>query len=128
MSSGKKIGVAVVVLIAIGGMVGFSIATRNRGLIAVEASLVYRQDLVQSVTANGEIKPLRYVNIGADSAGRITRLDLEEGDRVEEGDFLVQIESIQNEAEVRSAQASLDAAQTELEGMEASIRAAEETF
>lgn len=128
MSSGKKIAVAVLVVVVIGGMVGFSIATRNRGLIAVEAGLVYRQDLVQSVTANGEIKPLRYVNIGADSAGRITQLDLEEGDRVEAGDFLVQIESIQNEAEVRSAQASLDAAQTELEGMEASIRAAESSL
>ena len=31
MSSGKKIVVAVLVLVVIMGMVGFSIATRNRG-------------------------------------------------------------------------------------------------
>ena len=57
--------------------------------------------------------------------GRITQMDLSEGDVVEEGDFLIQIESIQNEADVQSAQASLDAALSELEGMAASIRASE---
>lgn len=125
MSPLKKALIALTVVVAMLGMVGYAIATRNRGLLAVEAGRVTLQDIVQSVTANGEIKPRDYVNISADVMGRITHMDLAEGDRVEEGDLLLQIESIQNEAEVQSAQASLDAALSELEGMEASIRAAQ---
>ena len=125
MSSLKKALIALTVLVVILATLGFSVATRNRGLVAVEAAQVYRQDIVQSVTANGEVKPLRYVNISSNVMGRITELSLVEGDSVELNDFLVQIESIQNEADVLSAQASLDAAASELVGMEASIRASE---
>jgi HlyD family secretion protein len=125
MSSVKKALIAIVVVVAILAMVGYAVATRNRGLLAVEAGVVIVQDIVQSVTANGEVKPLRYVNIGADVMGRITDMPVAEGDQVAQGDFLLQIESIQNEADVQSAQASLDAALAELEGMEASIRSAE---
>ena len=125
MSPWKKVSIALVVAVMILSMVGYAVATRNRGLLAVEAEAVTRQDIVESVTANGEVKPKDYVNIGADVMGRITQMDLAEGDVVEEGDFLIQIESIQNEAEVQSAQASLDAALSELEGMAASIRASE---
>src|SRR5262249_38481236 len=42
-----------------------------------------------------------------------------------EGALLVQLESIQSEADVRAAEASLDSAQAEVEGMAASIRSAE---
>ncbi len=125
MSPWKKVSIALVVAVMILSMVGYAVATRNRGLLAVEAEEVTRQDIVESVTANGEVKPKDYVNIGADVMGRITQMDLAEGDVVEEGDFLIQIESIQNEADVQSAQASLDAALSELEGMAASIRASE---
>ncbi len=125
MSPWKKVSIALVVAVMILSMVGYAVATRNRGLLAVEAEEVTRQDIVESVTANGEVKPKDYVNIGADVMGRITQMDLAEGDVVEEGDFLVQIESIQNEADVQSAQASLDVALSELEGMAASIRASE---
>jgi HlyD family secretion protein len=125
MSYMKKALIALTVLVVMLAMLGYSVATRNRGLVQVEAAEVFRQDIVQSVTANGEVKPLRYVNISSNIMGRITELNHVEGDRVQRNDFLVQIESIQNEADVQSAQASLDAALAELEGMEASIRASE---
>jgi len=57
--------------------------------------------------------------------GRIVRLPVKEGDRVRDGDLLVQLESVQSEADVKAAEAALDAAQTEVEGMSASIRSAE---
>lgn len=125
MRSMTKVLVALTVVVMMLAMIGYSVVTRNRGLVEVEAAEVYRQDIVQLVTANGEVKPLRYVNIGSNVMGRIMELNLVEGDSVEKDDFLVQIESIQNQADVQSAQASLDAAASELEGMEASIRASE---
>src|SRR3989454_8968162 len=127
MTTKKKVVIAAVVAVAISSTVGYSIFARNRGVVAVKAGRVLRQDLTQTVSANGEIKPKKYVNVSSNMMGRIVRLPVKEGDRVREGNLLVQIESIQSEADVRSAEASLDAAETELEGMSASIRSAEAT-
>ena len=84
-----------------------------------------RQDLTQTVSANGEIKPKKYVNVSSNMMGRIVRLPVKEGDHVRDGELLVQLESIQSEADVQAAEASLDAAGTEVEGMAASIRSGE---
>jgi multidrug efflux pump subunit AcrA (membrane-fusion protein) len=82
-------------------------------------------DLTQSVSANGEIKPKKSVNISSNAMGRIVSMPVHEGDHVKEGDLLVRLESIQTEADVKSAEAMLDAAQSETEGMAAQLRAAE---
>jgi HlyD family secretion protein len=125
MTTKKKVFIAAVGAVAVFSTVGYSILARNRGIVAVQAGRVVRQDLTQTVSANGEIKPKKYVNVSSNMMGRIIRLPVKEGDHVREGDLLVQLESIQSEADVRAAQASLDAAQTEVEGMAASIRSAE---
>src|ERR1044071_175844 len=111
MTTKKKGLIAVVVVAAIGSTVCYSIVVRNRGVVAVQAGRVTRQDLTQTVSANGEIKPKKYVNVSSNMMGRIVRLPVKEGDRVRTGDLLVQLEAIQSEADVRSAQASLDASQ-----------------
>ena len=69
MSPWKKVSIALVVAVMILSMVGYAVATRNRGLLAVEAEEVTRQDIVESVTANGEVKPKDYVNIGGGRDG-----------------------------------------------------------
>src|SRR5438552_3798869 len=125
MTMGKKIFIATLLVASISATVIYSIIARNRGVVAVQTGRVTRQDLTQTVSANGEIKPKKYVNISANAMGRIVRLPVKEGDRVREGDLLIRLESVQTEAEVRSAEASLDAAQAELEGMSAQIRSAE---
>lgn len=125
MSAGKKIVLALVMIVAIAATVVYAVTSGNRGVVAVETGEVIRQDLSQSVRANGEVKPKRYVNISSNAFGRILSLPVQEGDRVEENDFLLQIESVTTEADVLSAQASLDAAGSELAGMDASIRSAE---
>ena len=121
----KKLLIAVILVAIVGGAVAFAVARRNRGIVTVETERVARQDLVQSVTANGEVRPKQYVNISSNAFGRIVSLPVSEGDSVEASQFLAQIESVQTEAEVQSAEAGVDAAASELEGMEASIRSAE---
>ena len=122
---GKKIFIAIALVAAISTTVVYSIIARKRGVVAVQTGLVMRQDLTQTVSANGEIKPKKYVNISANTMGRIVRMPVKEGDHVRQGDLLIRLESVQTEAEVRSVEASLDAAQAELEGMSAQIRSAE---
>jgi HlyD family secretion protein len=52
-------------------------------------------------------------------------MPVREGDHVKQGALLIRLESIQTEADVRSAEAMLDAAQSETEGMAAQLRASE---
>src|SRR5207244_10782458 len=104
--------------------VGYGMVVRNRGVVTVQTGRAIRQDLTQTVSANGEIKPKKYVNVSSNMMGRIVRLPVKEGDRVRDGDLLVRLEAVQSEADVRSAEASLDASRSELEGMAASIRSA----
>src|SRR5436309_1750079 len=128
MTTKKKFLTAVLMVVAGLSAVGYGMFVRNRGVVTVQTGRAIRQDLTQTVSANGEIKPKKYVNVSSNMMGRIVRLPVKEGDRVREGSLLVQLESIQSEADVRSAEASFDAAQTELEGMSASIRSAEATL
>ncbi len=128
MTTTKKVIIALVLIIMIGSIVAYGLVARNRGVIGVQAGKVVRQDLTQTVTANGEIKPKKYVNISSNMMGRIVRMPVKEGDHVGEGDLLIRLESVQTESDVTSAQASLDAALAELEGMNASARSSEATI
>src|SRR5258706_8918202 len=125
MTTKTKLIIAALIVGAISSIAGYGIYAHNRGVIAVQAGRVVRQDLTQTVSANGEIKPKKYVNVSSNMMGRIVRMPVKEGDRVRDGDLLVQLESIQTEADVQAAEAGLDAAQSEVEGMAASIRSAE---
>jgi len=125
MTTKKKLLIAAVGVIVISATAGYSILARNRGVVAVQSGHAVRQDLTQTVSANGEIKPKKYVNVSSNMMGRIVRMPVKEGDHVRDGELLVQLESIQSEADVKAAEATLDAAQTEVEGMAATIRSSE---
>src|SRR3989442_12032977 len=127
MTTKKKFLTAVLIAVAILSAVGYGMFVRTRGVVTVQTGRAIRQDLTQTVSANGEIKPKKYVNVSSNMMRRIVRLPVKEGDRVREGSLLVQLESIQSETDARSAEASFDAAQTEVERMTASIRSAEAT-
>src|SRR5262245_63965607 len=80
MTTKKKVLIAAVVAVAISSTVAYSIFARNRGVVAVQAGHVVRQDLTQTVSANGEIKPKKYVNVSSNMMGRIVRLPVKEGE------------------------------------------------
>lgn len=96
----------VVVVIAIAA---FSMSGNGDEAIAVQTANVDRQKIVETVSATGNIQPETQVKISADVAAKITRLDVEEGDWVEKGHFLVQLDREQFLASVQSAGASLRA-------------------
>src|SRR5499433_3387829 len=127
MTTKKKLLIAGLMGVAIFATVGYSVVARNRGMVSVQSGHVIRQDLTQTVSANGEIKPKKYVNVSSNMMGRIVHMPVKEGDRVRNGDLLVQLESIQSEADVKAAEAALDSAEAEVEGMSASIRSADAT-
>src|SRR3990167_5579951 len=79
-------------------------------LVTTEA--VRARDLEAVVSASGKIQPKRLVNISADTSGRVVDLAVAEGDRVQRGQFLLQIDPRSLRTRVDSGTASMQAAQT----------------
>ena len=107
----KRIIGAVVGISVIGGIVAANVYREARSRTEVQIGTVERHDLTQVVTASGEVRPKRYVNVGANVSGRIVELRVREGDTVEKGQVLARIESERYEAGERQSRAAVEAAQ-----------------
>src|SRR5882762_9178691 len=102
---GSGIGALVVVLILVSAS-----AKGDKG-IEVRFEQVGRRDLVAAVTASGKIQPKKKVDISADITGRITRIAVREGDLVQKGQFLLQIDPTIYQANMQRANAAMSSAQ-----------------
>jgi HlyD family secretion protein len=78
--------------------------------VAVETETVARSTVIETVTATGKIQPMTQVNISADVSAKITRLAVQEGDWVDKGALLLELDRERYVAAVESAQASLSSA------------------
>jgi len=104
------IGGAVVVVLAI---VGFTVQQSQKNVVEVQMGKVERRDLSSTVTASGEIKPKTFVNISANSFGRILKLYVHEGETVKRGQLLAQLENVQSASDVAAMRSSLGAMRTD---------------
>jgi HlyD family secretion protein len=75
-----------------------------------------------AVTASGEVVAAQEAQMGFSMAGQVERVEVELGDRVEEGDTLVSLESASLQAGVTQAQAALEAARAQLAEVESGAR------
>lgn len=108
----------VVLLAALGG---FAYSRRGPRPVEVQVAPVGREDLQAKVSANGKIQAQKKVDISATIAGQITRLAVEEGDRVRKGQFLLQIDAVNPRAAARSNELSMQALREEVESARAAL-------
>ena len=102
-----KAFLAVVVLGLLATM-GYLATQREAGrVVEVRVDQVGLRSLVAEVSATGHIEPKTHVDITTDVAGRIIDLPVEEGQDVEEGDLLLQIDPALFRAAVDRAEAGL---------------------
>jgi HlyD family secretion protein len=80
--------------------------------LEVQTAKVGRQKIVQKVSATGKIQPKVQVKVSADVSAKITKLAVVEGQAVEKGDFLVELDRERYLAAVESAEANVRAAQS----------------
>lgn len=111
MSKRGKLLVGVGAIVLVGALVAVSAGARRDKGIEVRFEGVSRKDLVAAVTASGKIQPKRKVDVSADITGRIVKLGVREGDYVEEGQFLVQIDPTIYEANLQRARAAVSSAE-----------------
>jgi HlyD family secretion protein len=115
MSRGMKWGLIIGVLaVAAGGGIAYSLNKKKNAGTEVRMEQVARRDLVSAVTASGKIEPKTSVDISADITGRIIRIAVEEGDLVNKGQFLIQIDPAQYQAAVSRAEGVVSSTQATL--------------
>lgn len=101
------------------------VARRGPAPLTVEVGAVTRQARFRStVTASGEIVPVRYADIGSSVMGKIVSLPVAEGDRVKAGQLLAQIDPVQAQSGAFGAAAQVRALEAEERGAAEQIRGA----
>src|SRR6266851_1580442 len=123
--SAKKIVLIVVVILVLAGVAVGTVLHNQSSVIKVSTAKVGRQDLVSIVSGTGQIKPKTYVNVGATAFGRITRLNVKEGDHVKAGTILATVENVQPQATVAAQQASIISSRTDVTSYAAAEKTAE---
>jgi HlyD family secretion protein len=121
----RKWILVIIILVLVAGSVAAYFARRGDQGTPVSAEVIQRRDLEAIVSASGKIDPRKTVNISAQSMGRVTKLAVNEGQRVTAGQFLLQIDPVAAESAVRRDEASVAAARTSLEQARIGVRSAE---
>jgi HlyD family secretion protein len=116
--------------VAVAASAAGAVFLSNRGeqLTEVQTATVGRQTIVQKVNATGRIQPKTQVRISADVSGKIIALHVEEGDWVDKGELLVELDNERYLAAVESAEASVRSAQANAKLVEQNMLKAEKDF
>lgn len=109
----KKPLIIAAAVVFLGLIVFFNLQAQREKAAAVTVEKVERRNLISKISASGEVKPRKSVNISAHIPGRIVELGVEEGDKVEKEDFLLRLESIQYEADAERDRARIQSLEAE---------------
>jgi HlyD family secretion protein len=128
-SKKKKIIIATTVIILLAAIVGFSVYARRGDLPEVQTGKVERRVLLESkVTANGEVRPIQFINLTAEVSGRVTDIFVKEGDQVTRGKPLLRVDPTQLASATSMQEAALRASQADVQNQTAAVAAAENTI
>jgi HlyD family secretion protein len=112
--TGKKVLIVVGVILLGAAVVAANLWYRRDTGLNVQAEALRARDLEAIVSASGKVQPKRQVNVSANTPGRVTRIAVEEGQRVKAGQFLLEIDPKQLEGQLQRGEASVAAAQSSL--------------
>ena len=102
-------------LVLVAGVVGAAAWFGRRDFPQVNAEALRHRDLEAIVSASGKIQPKRQINVSANTMGRVTRVAVEEGQRVKTGQFLLEIDPRSLEGQLQRGEASVAAARSALQ-------------
>ncbi len=108
---GKKLWLAAAVLVAAVAAGAVIVGNGGEDLTAVETAKVNLETIVETVDATGRIQPKTQVKISADVSAKIIALHVQEGEWVEKGALLVELDSERYAAAVELAEANVRSAQ-----------------
>ncbi|MDX1498609.1 MAG: efflux RND transporter periplasmic adaptor subunit [Woeseiaceae bacterium] len=121
-------GAAGLLLVAVAGDGAVKILGGDEELIEVQTAKAGLETIVQKVNATGRIQPKTQVRISADVSAKIVALHVEEGDWVEAGELLVELDRERYEAAVERAEANVRSAQAEAKLVQQNMLKAEKDY
>jgi len=128
MSKKVKWSIGGAVIIAIVAFMAVTAAKRSNKGTEVRIEAVQKRDLVASVTASGQVQPQMKVDVAADISGRIVRLAVKEGQMVQKGQFLLEIDPALYLAAVQRAEAALSASKAQEAQAKANLLQAQRNY
>lgn len=108
---GLLIGGGVILLAAI---VIANVAKGQGGRQGVQVDTVAVGNVTATVRAPAKVQPETLVKLSANVPGEVVRLSVKEGDSVRKGQFLLQLDATQYQAQLHQSEAALDGARSSL--------------
>ena len=125
MTRRRKLWTLLIAVAAVGTAAAVGVArARDRGP-EVRIETVQRRDLVAVVTASGNLRARRTVDLSSDVSARVAQLLVREGEDVRAGQVLLRLEPTQFQAAAQRARAALSQAQAQAAQQEATLLRAE---
>jgi HlyD family secretion protein len=128
MSKKTKLSVAGIVVLALAGFIVLTAMRSGTKSVNVRIEPVQKRDLIASVTASGNVTPHTKVDLSSDITGKIVRLAVKEGEMVSKGQFLLQIDPQEAQANVQRAEAALSAAKASSAQAKANLLQAQKSY
>ena len=128
MNARTKVLIGIALVAVIGGATALTLTQNRARGIPVRLEVVARRDLVETVTASGNIRAGRIVDISSDVSARVTELLVEEGDDVTVGQLLLRLDPTEFEASVSRTEAMLNQARAQVRQQEANVVRATRDF
>jgi HlyD family secretion protein len=126
LSRRKKIIIIVSAVALLGLIVIISVfASRKDEPEVTVLKVEVRPELRQTVTASGEVRPIQFVNMTSEVAGRIEEIFVKEGDLVTKGQPLVRLDPSQLQSNQQAQASAAQAAISDVQNARQQVLAAE---
>ena len=129
----KKVLIGLGIIVLVGAMVWANFAFKKQEGPTVTVEAIKTRKLESVVSASGRVRARRTVNITSEVSGKVMKLAVEEGDRVKQGQFLLQVDprNVKNrlqvsEASLEQQKIALQQARQTLENSKVSLKLAED--
>ncbi|RSE32531.1 efflux RND transporter periplasmic adaptor subunit [Acinetobacter junii] len=114
-----------VLIIAVLGWMFFKPKAEVPQYISAEVS---RGDIEDSVLATGVLEATKMVSVGAQVSGQVKKMYVQLGDQVKQGQLIAQIDSIRQENDLKTAEASIKNQQAQLAVQQANLAKVEAEY
>jgi HlyD family secretion protein len=126
VSRKKKIIIGTIALVVLAAIVIASVFARRNDLPEVQTAKVEKRAVLESkVTANGEVRPIQFINLTAEVSGRVTDVFVKEGDQIRKGKPLLRVDPTQLASSTSMQEAALRATQADVQNQNAVLAATE---
>lgn len=128
-STARRLGLSLIAsLMVLGGFFAYQATGQReskRQRPKTQTVAVRTQNLSVKVTASGSVVPVQEVNLSPKMSGRLVKLFVDQGDRVEAGQIVAQMDDRDIQAQVRQQKASVELARAKLAEARAGSRSEE---